>query len=104
MIFSTSYGIIKIPKKYIKEDAPMAKSSLTATYESLPKIAKILIQIILGAVVGGVYRIVKFLETKNIVTLVVGILALFTGIGNGIFWIIDLVTEITSNKITFLAD
>ena len=80
----------------------MAKSSLTATYESLPKIAKILIQIILGAVVGGVYRIVKFLETKNVVTLVVGILN-FVGLGL-ILWIVDLVTEITSNKITFLAD
>lgn len=80
----------------------MASTSLTKTYESLPKIVKILIQLILGAVVGGVYRIVRFLETKNIVTLVVGILN-FVGLGL-VFWIVDLVTEITSNKITFLAD
>ncbi|MBR2651072.1 MAG: hypothetical protein IKD45_05370 [Clostridia bacterium] len=80
----------------------MAKSSLTATYESLPKIVKIIIQIVLGAIVGGVYRIVKFLETKNVVTLVVGILN-FVGLGF-ILWIVDIVTEITSNKITFLAD
>ena len=81
----------------------MAKSSsLTATYESLPKLVKILIQLFLGAFVGGVYRIVRFLETKNIVTLVVGILN-FVGLGF-IFWIVDIVTEITKNKITFLAD
>ena len=81
----------------------MAKSKkLTAIYESLPKIAKILIQIFLGAFVGGVYRIVRFLETKNIVTLVVGILN-FVGLGL-VFWVVDLVTEITSDKITFLAD
>lgn len=82
----------------------MANNSITASYEALPKILKIILQIILGAFVGGIYRILRFLETKNIVTLVVGIIALVTGIGNLIFWIIDLVTEITSNKITFFAD
>ena len=80
----------------------MASNSLTKSYEALPKIAKIIIQIILGALVGGVYRILKFLETKNIVTLVVGILN-FVGLGL-IFWIVDLVTEILYNKITVLAD
>jgi len=80
----------------------MAKSSITATYESLPKIAKILIQIFLGALVGGVYRIIRYTETKNITTLIVGILN-FVGLGF-IFWVIDLVTEITANRITVLAD
>ena len=78
------------------------KYPYTDAYENLPKIAKILIQLILGSVVGGVYRIVRFLETKNIVTLIVGILN-FVGLGL-IFWIIDLVTEITGNRITVLAD
>ena len=82
----------------------MANNSITASYEALPKIAKILIQIILGGIIGGIYRILRFLETKNVVTLVVGILALVTGVGNAIFWVLDLITEITSNKITILAD
>lgn len=81
----------------------MANNSLTASYESLPKIAKILLQLILGSIVGGVYRILRYLETKNTATLVVGILALIPPI-SFVFWIIDLVTEITSNKITVLAD
>lgn len=80
----------------------MANNSITAQYEALPKIVKVIIQLFLGAVVGGVYRILRFLETKNIVTLVVGILN-FVGLGF-IFWIIDLITEITSNKISVLAD
>ncbi len=80
----------------------MASSSLTQTYENLPKIAKIILQVIFGALIGGVYRIVRFLETKNIVTLVCGILN-FVGLGL-IFWIVDLVTEILHNKITVLAD
>ena len=76
----------------------------TGAYEALPKIAKVIIQLLLGSVVGGIYRIVRFVETKNVVTLVVGILVLVTGIGNLIAWIVDLVTEITSNKISVLAD
>ena len=83
----------------------MAKSnSLTAAYESLPKIVKVILQLILGAVIGGIYRIVRFVETKKVVTLVVGILVLVTGVGNFIAWIVDLVTEITQNRITVLAD
>lgn len=74
----------------------------TEKYEALPKWVKILLQVFLGAAVGGVYRILRYLETKNIVTLVVGILN-FVGLCF-IFWIIDLVTEILYNKISILAD
>ena len=81
----------------------MAKKTLTGAYEALPKLAKILLQIFLGAIVGGVYRILRFLETKNTVTLVVGILALIPPI-SVVFWVLDLVTEITSDRITVLAN
>lgn len=84
--------------------AKKKKGGITAAYESLPKILKVLIQIFLGAFVGGIYRIVRFFETGNIVTLVIGLLVLFTGVGNAIAWIVDLVTEILSNRITVLAD
>lgn len=77
---------------------------MTATYEALPKIVKIILQLLLGSLIGGIYRIVRFVETKNVVTLVVGILVLFTGIGNLVAWIVDLVTELVSNRITVLAD
>ena len=79
------------------------KKTITGAYEALPKIAKILLQIFLGAIIGGVYRILRFLETKNIVTLVVGILALIPPI-DFVFWILDLVTEITGDRISILAD
>ena len=80
----------------------MASKSLTATFESLPKIAKVLILIFVGVIVSGVYRIVRYLETKNIVTLVVGILC-FTGIGF-VIGIIDAVTEILNDRISVFAD
>lgn len=85
-----------------KEYINMEKS-ITEMYESLPKIVKVLLQLFLGGVIGGVYRIIRFLETKNIVTLIVGILCLVTGVGNGIAWVVDLITEITKNRITVLA-
>ena len=80
------------------------KGTYTHYYDELPKIAKILIQIFAGAIVGGIYRIARYLETKNIVTLVAGLLTIFTGVGNLIAWIIDLVTMITKEEISVLAD
>ena len=77
--------------------------SLTEMYESLPKLAKIVLQIFFGAIIGGIYRIIRYVETRNTVTLVVGILVLITFIGNLIAWIVDLVTEITVGRITVLA-
>ena len=74
----------------------------TSKYEELPKIVKIILQLFLGALVGGVYRILRFLENNNIVTLIAGILNFF-GLGI-VFWVVDLITEITKDKITFLAD
>ena len=76
---------------------------ITEQYEALPKIAKILLQVFLGGLIGGLYRILRYFETKNIVTLVVGILCLVTGVGNFIAWVVDLITEITQNKISVLA-
>lgn len=77
---------------------------LTEKYESLPKIAKIILQIFFGGLIGGIYRIIRFTETSNVVTLVVGILCLVTGIGNFIAWVVDLITEILNNRISVLAD
>ena len=80
------------------------KKTITGAYEALPKIVKILLQLFLGSIIGGIYRILRFLETKNVVTLVAGILVLVTGVGNFIAWIVDLYTEITKDRITVLAD
>lgn len=77
---------------------------LTKQYEDLPKVAKIILQIFFGGLIGGVYRILRYFETKNIVTLIVAILGLVTGIGNVILWVIDILTELLSNEITFFAD
>lgn len=81
----------------------MANTSITEAYESLPKIVKLLLQFFLGYLISGIYRIIRFVETKNVVTLVVGLLVLFTGVGNFIAWVVDLITELFSNRITVFA-
>ncbi len=80
------------------------KGALTGAYESLPKILKLILQLFFGYLIGGIYRIVRFAEKGNVVTLVVGILVLVTGLGNAIAWVVDFITELLSNKITVLAD
>ena len=77
---------------------------MTSAYENLPKLVKLILQFFFGYIISGVYRILRFVETKNVVTLVVGILCLVTGIGNAIAWVVDFITELFSNKITVLAD
>ncbi len=79
-------------------------TSITETYESLPQLAKIVLQLFFGVVIGGIYRILRYVETRNIVTLVVGIVGLVTFVGNIVIWIVDLVTEVISNRITVFAD
>ena len=80
------------------------KDSITATYDSLSLLLRIIIQVIGGVIVGGIYRIVRYFETKNVVTLLVGILCTFTGIGNLIAWVVDLVTLIMNGKYTVFVD
>ena len=76
--------------------------AFTKQFEALPKIAKVLILFIFGVVVSGVYRIVRYLENRDTVTLVAGLLC-FTGIGV-VLGILDAVTEILYNEITFFAN
>ena len=82
----------------------MATQKITEQYEALPLIAKLLIQLFIGGIVGGIYRIIRYTETNNVTTLIVGILCTVTGIGNMIAWVVDLVTELTAGRITVLAD
>ena len=77
---------------------------ITAEYDKLPRLVRLVLHIFLGALVGGIYRILRFTETKNVVTLVVGILCLVTGIGNFIIWLLDLITVIKDDKIVYFAD
>ena len=79
-------------------------STPTKQYDALPLILRLILQLVLGVVVGGVYRIVKFLETRNLATLIVGWLVTFTGVGNVLAWIIDFICLLLYGKYTIFAD
>lgn len=74
----------------------------TEQFENLPLVVKILLLIFLGGLVSGIYRILRYLETKNTTTLIIAILC-FVCIG-GIIAIIDIVTELTNGRVTVLAE
>ena len=78
--------------------------TLTGMFDDLPWLFRMVILIVGGAIVGGVYRLVRWTETKTTSTLVVGLLATFSLIGNIIFWLVDLFTTATSGDIIYFAD
>ncbi|VEU83216.1 hypothetical protein [Acholeplasma hippikon] len=71
-------------------------------FDDLPRIAKLILQFFFGGIISGVYRIIKGATEGNVVVIVVGVLALVTGIGNVIFWIVDFVTLLLHDKFTVL--
>ena len=80
------------------------KASLTKSYDSLPLLLRVVLQLVFGVIVGGIYRIVRFTESGNVLTLVIGLIVTFTGIGNVIAWIVDLVTLLMNGKYTVFVD
>lgn len=80
------------------------ENKITEMFENLPLWAKILLLVVAGTLISPIYRILRYLETKNTITLIVGILCLVTVWGNAILAIIDIITEVTKGRITVLAD
>ncbi len=89
MISPQIYVIIN-PKKYIKENKPMAKkNALLALVDDLPWIVKLILCIPALNIVWAIYRIVKGVTESNIVSLVAGIVWIIGSFS--ITWILDLV-------------
>ena len=73
--------------------------NIIETYENLPKIVKVILQLFVGGIIGIVYRIIRFLDSKNTMTLV-GAILFFVPVVGFVLQIVDIVTEITKNRIT----
>lgn len=74
---------------------------LIKTMDNLPKIIKIILAIPCLDIIWGIYRVIKGVAYKNVITLIFGILWIVPG--SFICWIVDLCTLILSNKL-ILAD
>ena len=77
--------------------------NVIGTFESFPKWAKALLILFTGGIIPAVYRIIKYLDTKNTNTLLVGILALVPCIAP-ILAIVDIISELTDNRIKFMVE
>ncbi len=77
---------------------------MTHYFDDLSVLVKVILLILLGGLISPVYRILRYLETKNVVTLVVGIVCLVTGVGNFILGLVDLICVLTKGKITVFAE
>lgn len=73
-------------------------------YDNQSLLVKIFLLIpIWGWIFSGIYRIFKFTQSKNVVTLVIGILC-FTCVVGWIASIVDIITVVLTGKISVLAD
>ncbi len=73
-------------------------------YDSQNLVIKILLLIpIWGWIFSGLYRIFKFTSSKNIVTLIIGVLCFVCAVG-WIISIVDIITVALTGKISILAD
>ncbi|MCL2621800.1 MAG: hypothetical protein FWD32_02080 [Firmicutes bacterium] len=77
------------------------KSGLIKAMDGLPWIVKLILCIPVFNIVYAIYRIVKGVETKNILMLIVGILWIIPGVIFG--WLIDLICVILYKKPTIFA-
>ena len=73
---------------------------LVKTMEGLPWIIKLLLVIFIDFY-GNLYRLFKSISKGNVLGGVLAVILLCT-VGLGIFWIIDIITVIISNKIWWI--
>ena len=81
----------------------MSTNDLIKLYKDLPQLVRIIIQIFLGSFVSGLYRIFRYLESKNTTTLIAGILSFVPPVCL-VFIILDLIAIIKEEEFSFLVD
>ena len=79
-------------------------NEILKTFEGLPLVVKVILLVFFGGVISPVYRILRFVDTKSVKTLVIGVICLVTGCGNAILAIVDIVSEVTRGKVEILLD
>lgn len=72
-------------------------------FDKLDKTIRIILFIpIWGYIVSGLYRIFKYVDNKSSTSLIIGIVCILFPILGFIFSIIDLISTINNDKVTFL--
>lgn len=76
---------------------------MTAKIESWNKWLKAVLFFFTFGLFGIVFRVMRFVENKNSVTLVVAIISILPPLGQ-VLALIDVVTELAKDKVAILAD
>lgn len=71
---------------------------MTKGYDKLTMLVKLILQIFFGYIISPAYRIIKGIEKGDAMLIIFGIIALIP-----IFWLIDIITIILTNRISILA-
>ncbi len=74
--------------------------NITKTFDELPLIVKILLALPFLDIVWVVYRLIKSVEKKNTLGIVLAVVLLVFGIP--FLWLVDIITLIVSNKVLWL--
>jgi hypothetical protein len=83
----------------------MAKETFLDKFEALPKALKVLIFLfpISGWALSSIYRFCYFAKKGGIITLVIGLIGLVSGIGIIFGWA-DALSELKFNRVTFFVE
>ena len=73
--------------------------SFIKAMDELPLVLKIILAIPMLDIVWAIYRIIKGVAYKNVVTLIAGILWIIPG--SVVCWILDIVFLVTTHKLLF---
>lgn len=73
---------------------------MTKTLDELPLIVKILLALPFLDIIWVVYRLVKSIEKKNNVGIILAIVLIIVGIP--FLWVIDIITLALSNKVLWI--
>ncbi len=73
---------------------------ITKKFDELPLIVKILLALPFLDIVWVVYRLIKSIESKNTVGIVLAVVLLVFGIP--FLWLVDIITLIVANKVLWL--
>ena len=73
---------------------------MTKSFDELPLIVKILLALPFLDIVWVVYRLIKSIEQKNTLGIILAIVLIIFGIP--FLWLIDMITLIASNKVLWI--
>ncbi len=81
----------------------MNTKTLATQFNQLPYVLKLILVIMGSSIMSCLYRVFKYLETKQIVTLLAAIAIFVIPCVAPVLWVLDIVTMITKGEITVLA-